>query len=96
MGNCEEDKCCSEKSCCSEECCSSEMSMGSELMKLADQAWASLMIEKMKKALEKEKGEKMSKAAEVAVEASIAFWEGKMHEKAKWSEFEEKLKKAMN
>jgi hypothetical protein len=66
------------------------------MMGIADEVWEELMKDKMKKAFEKARGEKMDKAAGLAVEASISYWEGKMKEKAKWSEFEEKLKSVMS
>jgi hypothetical protein len=70
--------------------------MAGVLMDIADEAWEDLMRDKMKKAFEKAKGEKMDKAAALVVEASISYWEGKMKEKAKWNEFEDKLKSIMS
>ena len=63
---------------------------------LANAAWTELIKEKMKKAYEKSMGAKMDKIAALGVEANMEFWMGKMQEKAKWAEFEEKINKAMS
>ena len=98
MGNecCEENCCSSGKESCGCECsCGEKNNVSKMILKLANDAWSELMKEKMKAAYEKETGDKMSKAAHVGVEASIAFWSGKMKEHASFAEFEEKLRKAM-
>ena len=104
MGECcEESKCgcgsessCCESSCgCNDSCCDSEMSKGKMFMNLAEEAWMELMKEKMKAAIEKASGPKMDKAAQVAVEASIAHWADKKKKEAVCAEFEEKLHRAM-
>ena len=82
-------------SCKKDNCCESEKSHSAMIIDLANSAWAELMKEKMKKAYEKTMGGKMDKIAALGVEANIDFWQGKMKEKAKWSEFEEKLNDAM-
>ena len=94
---CCEDKCCSagKESCCCECSCSESNDLSKMIMQLANEAWGELMKEKMKAAYDKAVGDKMNKAAQVGVEASMAFWSGKMKEKASFAEFEEKLKKAM-
>lgn len=86
MGECNEGSCESQEGGCCE--------MSAMLMKLADEAWGELMKEKMKKAIEKERGEKMNKVAAVSVQASLAYWEHKMQGKAQCHEFSENLKKA--
>lgn len=65
------------------------------LMGFSDDAWEELMREKIKAAMEKKKGAKMEKVAGLIVDAASDLWEGKMQEKEKWAEFEEKLNKAM-
>ena len=94
---CSEDKCCStgKESCCCESSCGESNNVSKIVLQLANEAWGELMKDKMKAAYEKETGDKMSKAAQVGVEASIAFWSGKMKERASFAEFEEKLRKAM-
>ena len=91
---------CGEESCCtakSAECCCEEesKSMGKMMMDLANEAWSELMKEKMKASYEKAVGDKMNKAAQVSVEACMAYWNNKMKEQASCAEFEEKLKRAM-
>jgi len=71
------------------------MDKGKYMMGLADEAWEELMKDKMKLALQKAKGEKMDKVAQIAVEGCIAYWSNKMKEESSWTEFEEKLKNAM-
>ena len=71
------------------------MSKGKMMMHIANEAWEELMKEKMKAALEKVKGAQMDKAAQVAVEATMAYWAGKKREEASYSEYEDKLHKAM-
>jgi hypothetical protein len=91
-----EKECCGED-CCQDDCCGQDKKreMPVMIMDFANDAWAELMKEKMKAEYEKEMGAKMNKLAHIGVEACIAYWNGQMMEKAKWAEFEEKLKKAM-
>ncbi|GEM_PF-1832071 len=95
---CCEDSCCEsgkENACCDEKSCDEPMDKGKYMMGLADDAWEELMKEKMKIALQKAKGEKMDKVAQICVEACIAYWSNKMKEESAWAEFNEKLKNAM-
>jgi hypothetical protein len=51
------------------------------MMHLAHAAWNELMVEKMKAAFNEKRGPYMDKAAQVAVDHSIAFWNAKMQGK---------------
>ncbi len=90
--SCNEEGC----SCGQDNCCDEEKGHTGMILGLANAAWTELLKEKMKKAYEKAAGSKMDKIAAIGVEANIEMWRGKMQEKAKWAEFEEKLDKAMN
>ena len=68
--------------------------MTDEMMDLADEAWACLMKEKMKAHMEKVKGKKMDALAQAAVEATIAYWEGKKKLKAEKMKFKSSLAEA--
>jgi hypothetical protein len=92
------EECCEGTCECTEEGCScdKERFQSAMVMGLANAAWAELMKEKMKKAYEKAIGAKMDKIAALGVEANLDYWKGKMQEKSKWADFDEKLKKAMS
>ena len=97
---CGEEKCCSEgkgECCCQKkECCeSNSQDHGKMMMELANEAWSELMKEKMKTIYENAIGDKMNRVAQASVEACIAYWSNKMKEEHSWSEFEDKLRKAM-
>ena len=65
---------------------------------MAHAAWSELIVEKMKAAFEKKRGANMEKAAEVAVNHSVAFWNAKMAGKEmseeEHKEYEKKLMEA--
>ena len=84
-----------ENSCSCESCGEESVSHSKMMMDLANDAWEELMMEKMKSSYEKAVGDKMNKAAQVCVEACIAYWGQKMKGEASWAEFEEKLRKSM-
>jgi len=93
MGSeCSSEQSCGDKKqdCGSDECCD----MAKEMMNLANQAWAELMKEKMKKEFEKVNGERMNKIAAVGVAGCNDFWQHKMQAKAGCADFSEKLKQA--
>ena len=72
------------------------MDKGKMMMGLANEAWSELMMDKMKAAFEKAKGQKMDKVAHISVEACMAYWANKMKSKEAWAEFNEKLMQAMS
>jgi hypothetical protein len=100
MGNCKEgscstsgeEKCGSGSSDCGQ---SSGCEMTDMFMKLGNQAWEELMVEKMKKQWEALRGQNMDKMAQAGVEASMAYWQHKMEGKMKCHESKEKIKQSM-
>jgi hypothetical protein len=48
------------------------------LLELSDKAWEQVMLEKMKKAYEKHRGQEMDKMAEGAVKTALTYWLNKM------------------
>ena len=102
MCECKEESCCTTKECCSESSCGcneegfkTECEMTNKFIILANESWAELLKDKMKKVYEKKNGEHMNKLAEVLVDACSSYWQGKMQEKAKCAEFTEKIRQAM-
>ncbi len=92
------EECCKEE-CCSDDCCEEkEHEMPRMMMHMAHAAWNELMVEKMKAAFDKQRGANMEKAAQVAVDHSIAFWNAKMAGKEltedEHKEYEKKLMEA--
>ena len=96
-------ECCEGNNCCSaEESSKNKCECGGEhsehamkIMLLAHEAFGELLKDKMKSAFEKAMGDKISKMAQVGVEASTAYWQNKMKVGMACAEFEEKLKKSM-
>jgi hypothetical protein len=82
----------------SESDCESEPKSGCEMtdqmMVLANEAWAELVKEKMKKRFEEVSGEKMNKIALASVEASMAYWQHKMKGKQGCMEHTQKMQQA--
>jgi len=64
------------------------------VMKLANKAWEQLLLEKMKKEIEKLHGTGVQKVAEAGVAAGHAQWEHKMTGKMKCHEHKDKIKQA--
>ena len=84
-GKGQEEDCCGEErhECCEESECQGSHYNSGDLMidgvlEIADEAWAELMKEKMKKHFEATMGKKMDEMAKAAVEASLIFWKNKM------------------
>ena len=94
---CEEGKCsCESGSCCEDSSCGSESQMPKMMLGIANQAYAELLRDKMKKHYEAAIGKKLDAAAKVAVDANIALWDGKMQQKEQFQDFEKKLSDALN
>ncbi|VVB57343.1 Uncharacterised protein [uncultured archaeon] len=93
MGACAKPPC-PQSACPSQSCSRSGCEFTDELMDLADEAWACLMKEKMKAHMEKLKGKKMDAMAAAAVEATMAYWEGKKKLKADKMKFKASLAEA--
>jgi hypothetical protein len=74
MENCESNKCVKTDNNCHSTGCD----MTDAMLCLADQAWESLMIDKMKKVFEEHNGEKMNKVARATVDSANAHWKTKM------------------
>lgn len=65
-----------------EECCEHDRpDMSEMMMSMTNDAWAELMVDKMKKVFEELKGQTMDKAARVCAEYSIAVWAERMKTK---------------
>jgi len=67
-----------------------------EMLHAADCAWHGLMKDKMKAVLEKERGDKMNKVAELSVQASIEFWTKKMAGEEPSDDFFKELETKLN
>ena len=66
------------------------------MWEMQEEAYAELMVEKMKAAFERRIGKKMDKAAEVVVEYSVRHWASKMeHKEMKMKGKEEYFQKLM-
>ncbi len=76
--------------------CNTGDQMTDHLIEMADTAWETLMLEKMKKAYEKKRGPQMDKMAEAAVNTSLTYWMGKMKSNADLNEALGNLKKAFS
>ena len=98
MGHCLEGTC-GDSGCCGEKqhsgCSSSGCDTTDMLMQLAEDAWAGLMKEKIKKAYEAKIGKQMDKTAEAAAQAAIDYWQWKMQGKAGCEQAKESIKKTM-
>jgi len=86
---------CSCGSGCGGDSCCPEDSMPKMMLGLANQAWAELMKEKMRKHYEAARGKRMDAMAKVSVDACLAYWDGKLQQKGQFEEFAKKLQDAM-
>ena len=95
----EEEPCCgveTQESCCqSDSCCDESGGFASGVLRIADDAWAELLKEKIKKAFEAKKGKKMDKIAEIAADAAAAYWDSKKKGKAIAKDHYAKLEQAL-
>lgn len=65
--------------------------MTDSIKKLANEAWAELLKDKIKKQFEIKVGERMDKIAEIAADASIECWKHKIEAKEVYKDYENKL-----
>jgi hypothetical protein len=83
------------------ECCCGHCpdDMMEELTCMTEEAWAEMMIDKMKAYLEQKRGNQMDKAAKIMVDYAVEYWSAKMKsetfDEAKEKEYEAKVKAAL-
>jgi len=80
----------SKKSCCSSGC---EMTDG--ILKMAEDAWAMAVKEKMKQHFLQTADEHLSKVAQAGVKASMTYWQNKMKGKMEMHQEFDNIKKSM-
>lgn len=80
---------------CQSSCATQSDTHAKMAIRIANRAWTDTLHDKMKAEYQKQMGAKLDAIAKAAVEANIAYWEGKLASKQQWDEYQAKINKAM-